>query len=161
MTNGPDPATSAGVGVQFYHLTTTRLDRALPKLLEKAVAGGYRVLLLTASEEQAEQLNQLLWTYDTGGFLPHGTMASGQPEKQPILISTGFDAPNQANLLAVTNGAMPPEPERFERILDIFDGSDAEAVIHARTRWKQYKDRGHAITYLRQTEAGGWDKKEQ
>jgi len=144
--------------VQFYHLTATPLDRALPKLLEKAVSGGYKILLVTGSDAQAEHLNHMLWTYDPGSFLPHGTTAGGHAGQQPILISTTFDAPNQANLLAVTNGAIPEHPETFERILDIFDGNDQQATENARSRWKTYKGSGHTISYLKQNQAGGWEK---
>jgi len=72
--------------IQFYHLTATPLERALPKLMEKAVAGGFKTLLLAESDERMEQLNQLLWTYDPGSFLPHGSMKDGHAEQQPILI---------------------------------------------------------------------------
>lgn len=145
--------------VQFYHLTATPLERALPKLLEKAVAGGFRVLLWAESEERADRLNQLLWTYNPGSFLPHGSLRDGHAEEQPIFISTGLDAPNGAKLLVVTDGRMPEKPEAFERIIDIFDGNDAEAVASARLRWTAYKNAGHEVSYLRQNDAGGWEQK--
>ena len=123
------------------------------------MAGKYKVLLIAENPEHAEQLNQLLWTYDPGSFLPHGTVAGGNSEQQPVLIADAFDVAHQANLLAVTNGTTPPKPEHFERILDIFDGRDPQAVEMARERWKNYKESGHALTYLRQTESGGWEQK--
>src|SRR5437870_3857428 len=86
ISGEPGPATSAGTKVQFYHLTATPLERALPKLLEKALAGGFRVLLVAESEERIEQLNQLLWTYDPGSFLAHGSRKDGHAEEQPILL---------------------------------------------------------------------------
>ncbi|MDE3016972.1 MAG: DNA polymerase III subunit chi [Pseudomonadota bacterium] len=144
--------------IQFYHLTASPLERALPKLLEKAVAGQFRVLLWASSEERAERLNQLLWTYNPGSFLPHGSLKDGHAEEQPIFISTELNVPNSAKLLAVTDGRMPEKPNAFERILDIFDGNDAEAVAQARTRWTAYKNGGHEVSYLRQTEQGGWEK---
>ena len=58
----------------------------------------------------------------------------------------------------VTNGAMPDKPEAFERIIDMFDGNDAVAVEKARARWKNYKDGGHDISYMKQTAGGGWEK---
>lgn len=147
-----------GTSVQFYHLLTTPLERALPKLLEKAVAGGFRTLLVVNSEERLNQLNQLLWTYDQDSFLPHGSASDGHPESQPILLSAQLEPVNGANLLLVINGAVPPQPERFDRILDIFDGGDSQAVAEARTRWTQYKAAGYDMTYLKQTESGGWQK---
>jgi DNA polymerase III subunit chi len=144
--------------IQFYHLTTTPLERALPKLLERAVSGGYKVLLAVESDERGEQLNQLLWTYDPGSFLAHGSDRELQPEMQPILISTSTDPVNSANLLMVTDGRSVKDVE-FERIIDIFDGNDGQITTAARTRWKEYKDIGHELTYFSQNEQGGWQKK--
>ncbi|MDE3038742.1 MAG: DNA polymerase III subunit chi, partial [Pseudomonadota bacterium] len=110
-------------------------------------------------EEQVDRLNHLLWTYNQGSFLPHGSSKDGHAEVQPIFISTGFDTPNGAKLLAVTDGRMPDKPEAFERILDMFDGNDAEATAAARTRWTAYKNAGCEVSYFRQTEAGGWEQK--
>jgi len=145
--------------IQFYHLTATPLERALPKLLEKALAGGFRILVVAGSEARVDVLNQSLWTYAQLSFLPHGSVKDGNVEQQPILLSTEFTPLNGAKLLAVTDGAIPENPAAFERIIDMFDGTDPQAVENARTRWKTYKDSGHTVSYLRQTDQGGWEQK--
>lgn len=150
---------SGGVAVQFYHLTIAPLERALPKLLEKAYAGGYRTLLVAEDEERVEQLNQLLWTYDPASFLPHGSAHEGRADVQPILLSAELSADNKANFLVVTDGRNVSQAEQFERILDIFDGSSQQATDAARARWSAYKNAGHEISYFKQTEQGGWEKK--
>ncbi len=144
--------------IQFYHLTITPLERALPKLLERALSGGYKVCLVAQSDERVEQLNKLLWTYDPVGFLPHGSDKDEQPENQPILLSSNIESLNSANLLVVTDGRSVKDVE-FERILDIFDGNDAQVTVAARARWAEYKDIGHELTYFSQNEQGGWQKK--
>ena len=145
--------------VQFYHLTATPLERALPKLLEKAVASGMRTLLLADSEAYAKRLNELLWTYDPASFLPHGGTDEPNPQTQPILVSASSKAENEAALLVVTNGAIPDNYADFQRIIDIFDGNNPQAVEAARSRWTQYKKGQHELAYMRQTEAGGGEKK--
>lgn len=144
--------------IQFYHLTATPLERALPKLLQKAFDGGFKTLVVADSDARVDQLNQLLWTYDPNSFLPHGSEKDGQSEKQPILLSTSAAPKNDANLLAITDGRMLENAAGFERVLDIFDGGNAEAVASARARWSEYKNAGHEISYFRQTDAGGWEK---
>ena len=142
--------------IQFYHLTATPLERALPKLLEKALAAGMRSLVVAGNEERVEQLNQLLWTYDQGSFLPHGSNKDGYSDQQPVLLSTDATPANGAKLLVITDGRTADGD--FERILDMFDGNDPEAVANARQRWTLYKNGGHEISYMRQTETGGWEK---
>ncbi|MEQ1788981.1 MAG: DNA polymerase III subunit chi [Rickettsiales bacterium] len=144
--------------IQFYHLTATPLERALPKLLERALSGGYRVCLVANSDARVEQLNQLLWTYDAVSFLPHGSDKDEQPEIQPILLSTNAEPLNDAKLLLITDGRSAGD-EKFERVLDIFDGNDPQATVAARNRWAEYKKLGHELTYFSQNKQGGWQKK--
>ncbi len=144
--------------IQFYHLLTTPLERALPKLLEKAVAGGFKTLLVADSEEYIDHLNEVLWTYDPSSFLPHGSTKEPNPQAQPILLSSSLEPLNEAKLLVVVNGAVPDPSAPFERIIDIFDGNNQQALESARTRWSTYKKGGHDMAYLRQTQSGGWEK---
>jgi DNA polymerase-3 subunit chi len=143
--------------ISFYHLTTTPIERALPKLLERAYSGGYKICMVAESPERVEQFNQLLWTYDTDSFLPHGSESDPEPEHQPILLSTAINQQNHANLLVVTDGRRVEG--NFERVLDMFDGKNPEATTAARTRWSEYKAAGHDISYFSQNEQGNWQKK--
>lgn len=144
--------------IQFYHLTSSPLVKALPKLLERAFASGYRACVAAESDDVVEQLNKLLWSYDPDSFLPHGSDKDNQPEKQPILLSTSTEPLNGANLLVITDGRKI-DSHRFERILDIFDGNDPQATNSARERWKEYKNSGYEVAYYSQSAQGGWQKK--
>jgi DNA polymerase III subunit chi len=46
----------------------------------------------------------------------------------------------------------------WDRVADLFDGSDDAAVAAARDRWRRARDAGHALTYWQQT-GSGWQKK--
>ena len=145
--------------IQFYHLTTTPLERALPKLVEKAYSAGNRVLLVESAVEKLDLLNQVLWTYSTLTFLPHGAVKDGGAEDQPILLSPTLDNLNRADVAVITDGTALPETSAFKRVTDMFDGNDEAAVQRARTRWKHYQNAGCTLTYLRQNESGGWEEK--
>ncbi len=145
--------------IQFYHLTATPLERALPKLVEKAYGAGHRILIIDSVPERLDVLNQVLWTYSTLTFLPHGSTKEPQPEEQPILLAPAIENTNHAEILLVADGTMVSKENNFTRILDIFDGNDKEALEKARNRWKNYQNSGHTLTYFRQTEQGGWEEK--
>lgn len=145
--------------IGFYHLLRTPLERALPKLLEKAVSRGMRAVVVAESDERAEHLSAALWTYDPASFLPHGTAADGDPEDQPVYLTDHVTNPNSATVLVLTGGADAGEAADFERIIDMFDGRDEAAVAAARVRWKALKDGGHHLTYWQQTDQGGWEQK--
>ncbi len=143
----------------FYQLRRTPLEKALPKLLEKVLESGRRAVVLAASEERAEALNAALWTYEQGSFLPHGTAGDGRPERQPIFLASDDSNPNDAQVAVMVDGVAPADPGRFERCLDMFDGTDPAALDAARARWRAHKERGDTITYWEQTEAGKWEQR--
>ncbi len=147
--------------IGFYHLQRTPLERALPKLLEKALERGMRALILTGSSERAEQLNDVLWTYDPASFLPHGSVKEGSETSQPIFLTDEDRNANGANLLVLVDGVQSMKTAAFERVIDMFDGTSEPAVAAARQRWKTLKDAGLALTYWQQTDRGGWEKKAQ
>lgn len=145
--------------VGFYHLMRVPLERALPKLLEKALAAGHRAVVLAGSAERVEALNAALWSYDDAAFLPHGSAKDGRAAEQPIWLTDMPENPNGATLLALVDGAEPPDLAVYARCLNLFDGNDEEAVARARTQWSALKAAGHGLTYWQQTASGGWEKK--
>lgn len=145
--------------VQFYHLTNSTLERALPHLLQKINTAGLRVSLVAGTTEQADRLNRLLWTYDPDSFLPHGTPEDGLPEAQPILIDATLHMANVPQIVVITDGSQVSEPARFKKVLDLFDGRNEAELQAARTRWKAYRDQGCALTYLQQSPVGRWEEK--
>jgi DNA polymerase-3 subunit chi len=143
--------------IGFYHLTSTPLDRALPRLLERARAQGYRIIVRAGSAERIEHLNAVLWTYDEASFLPHGSGRDGNAAVQPIWLTERDDNPNGASMLVLVDGADAGNVSVFARCADLFDGNDETAVDAARERWRQARDAGHQLSYWRQT-ASGWER---
>ena len=144
--------------IGFYHLLTTPLERALPRLLERARAQGYRIVVRAGSSERVEHLNTLLWTWDEASFLAHGSARDGNPASQPIWLSDGQDNPNGATMLVLLDGVEAEDVSSFARCADFFDGNDDAAVASARERWRRAAASGHTLTYWQQT-AAGWEKK--
>ena len=92
--------------IWFYHLTQRPLEAVLPALLEKTLERGVRAVVMASSAERVEALNNLLWTYDDRGFLPHGDDKDGHADRQPVwLTDKDGPAPNAARYLFLTDGA--------------------------------------------------------
>lgn len=144
--------------VGFYHLEREPLESALPKLLEKVLERGLRAVVLVGSDERMRALNDRLWTYRRESFLPHGTVEDGYAPAQPIFLTTAEENPNGASVLVLVDGVDADFKGTFERVVDMFDGNDAEAVAAARARWRASKEAGHAVTYWQQ-DSRGWAKK--
>lgn len=144
--------------IRFYHLTKTRLEAALPQLLEKALERGWRAVVMAGSEARVEDLNAHLWTYQERAFLPHGSRQDGYPDYQPVWLTDGDENPNGANVAFLVDGAATESPAAYEIVAEVFDGTDAEAVQEARRRWSAYKKAGFDPTYWKQSEQGRWQK---
>jgi DNA polymerase-3 subunit chi len=144
--------------VGFYHLLRTGPDHALPRLLGRTLAAGQRAVVVCGSEERVAALDAALWLCPDPDWLPHGTRASGEADLQPIWLDTDDAAPNGARFLFLLDGATTGRLAAFDRVFDLFDGHDAEAVAAARRRWTAAKAGGHALTYWQQTPRG-WERK--
>ena len=144
--------------IGFYHLEKWPLETAVPRLLGRALERGLRVVVRTGSEERLDALNAALWSHDPGSFLPHGGPGDGDADRQPVYLTTGDEVPNGATVLVLTDRVEATDLDRFERCIDMFDGSD-DSVQAARARWRALKDKDYALTYWQQTPAGKWEKK--
>lgn len=144
--------------IGFYHLTHTGLADALPRLLERTLAAEQRAVVLCPSAAALEALDKALWDTAEPDWLPHGTPDDGDADLQPIWLTTDDAAPNGARFLFLVDGASSAKVDSFDRVFDLFDGNDAEAVAAARQRWKLARDAGHELTYWQQGPRG-WVKK--
>jgi DNA polymerase-3 subunit chi len=144
--------------IGFYHLLSTSLERALPRLLERAWSQGHRIVVRAGSPERVEHLNATLWTYEEGGFLPHGSVRDGNPAVQPIWLTHRDENPNSATMVVLVDGLEAFDLQFFSRCADLFDGNDASAVEAARGRWRRAREAGHNLTYWQQT-ASGWEQR--
>lgn len=142
--------------VDFYHLTATPLDRALPRIAEKIVAGGGRLLIVADPEDQRTALDRLLWSYTPDSFLPHAQAGGDADADQPILIAADLQPANGARHIVIVDGRWRDEALTFDRAFHFFDG---DAIREARLAWKALADRDDVERrYWKQDDAGRWEK---
>lgn len=142
--------------VQFYHLLTTSPERAIPKLMEKALGANSKVVMLASDEQMMKRVSDALWNSDPNGFLPHGTNKDAHADEQPIYLSLADENPNNADVLIVLDGSLPASVGTYRKVLDVFDGNDEKAVLAARERWTHYKAQGIGLQYVKQQPNGAW-----
>jgi DNA polymerase-3 subunit chi len=142
--------------ISFYHLLSTSRERAVPKLMEKALASGAKVVILSSTEAQLKTMSDALWSNDAASFLPHGGARDGHAQEQPIYLTLADENPNGAEILCILDGSTPASLTTYTKVLDVFDGSNEEEVAAARTRWAAYKAQGLALQYVKQQPGGSW-----
>jgi DNA polymerase-3 subunit chi len=128
--------------VTFYVLGEGASDDRLGfacRLTEKVWKMQQRVHAHTLDAAASRRLDELLWTFRQGSFVPH-EIASARPALAPVTIGTGDVAP-PADLLINLDDSVPEFYARYARIAEIIDGSgDGREAGRARHRF--YREQG-------------------
>ena len=139
--------------VDFYQLSAP-LERVLPRIAERVVEGGGRLLVVAADEALLARLDERLWSYAPESFLPHGRAGADGEADQPVLLSDRAEAGNGARAVALADGVWREEALGFDRAFHFFDEGNVAA---ARAAWKGLAGReGVERRYWKQDEAGRW-----
>jgi DNA polymerase-3 subunit chi len=144
--------------ILFYHLEQRPLESVLPMLVEKTLERGWRAVVECGSRERAEAIDGVLWTFRDDSFVPHGLAGESSDPDQPVLITTGPENGNGANVRFFVDRAVPQSAEGYERIVYLFSGHDPDAVTEARLAWRALSP-CNAVTYWQQDADGRWAKK--
>jgi DNA polymerase-3 subunit chi len=136
--------------VDFYVLEAGGDARArfACRLTEKVYRLGHRVVVHTDGEAAARRLDELLWTWRDGSFVPHRVWDAGVSEDDaaatPVFVAAGEDCGLEADVLINLGASVPGFFSRFERVVEIVDG-DAESRNLSRQRFAFYRDRGYPM----------------
>ncbi|MGH8398003.1 MAG: DNA polymerase III subunit chi [Gammaproteobacteria bacterium] len=131
--------------IDYYILPdTTPRGRTLftCKLAEKAFGLGHRSFVHLASEIEARELDDLMWTFRDRSFLPH--CLAGQETPAPICLGFGQEPAKDFHLLINLSSEVPRFFSRFERVAEVLD-ADAQIRDLGRERFRYYKDRGYPL----------------
>ncbi len=136
--------------VDFYVLSASIPDGKLRfacRLAQKIYQLGGSAYIQTADEDQARQLDEMLWTFDQSSFVPHRRETGGQPGQTEAPIRIGQQAPPDPTPVQVLISLLDQIPEcadRFERVAELVD-NDLDDKKLARLRYSDYRKRGYQL----------------
>ncbi len=135
--------------VSFYILPTESLeDRYLfaCKLIEKAYRSGSFCYVLTDDAEQSRIIDDLLWTFRAGSFIPHQIYNGELPGLEKVILIGSLGAPEHwQKILFNLSSRYPDLGPQTERILEILDNSETTKEA-GRNRYRQYQQAGMTVT---------------
>ncbi|WP_031433766.1 DNA polymerase III subunit chi [Methylomarinum vadi] len=116
------------------------------KLIEKVYRSGHSCFVLTDSERQSRQVDDLLWTFRPGSFVPHQVYRDEEPAfPQTILIGHDGIPERWRKVVVNLSSTTPTQLDQCERILEILDNSE-ETKQAGRNRYRHYRQEGLDIT---------------
>lgn len=102
-----------------------------------------RVFIFCQNQEQAHQVDELLWSFEPDSFVPHNLVNEGQKNGAAVEIS--WQAPtNRRPVLINLTSTVPNFAHQFSQIID-FVPSDEHLKQNARERFKMYRQLGFQV----------------
>jgi DNA polymerase-3 subunit chi len=136
--------------VDFYISASDSNDARLKvacKIVDKAFELDHHVFVHASTDDEARQLDELLWTFSQGSFIPHRVVREPlmEPPRERVLI--GMTEPPATGRWDVLVNLAPQVPEffsRYERVAEVVD-ANAERRERSRERYRFYRDRGYKL----------------
>ncbi len=138
--------------VDFYVLSESgeaSRQRFACRLAEKAYRLKHSVHIRTATRQQAEALDDLLWTFRDGSFVPHelaGTAndPASTPTEAPVTIGCDGAVVHPVELLINLTDEVPQDTSAFPRVAEIVT-SDEDCRRRSRQLFADYRSQGHSL----------------
>lgn len=130
--------------VDFYLLTDTHTDAfwlTACRLLEKAYHKKHRVFVHCNHQQDAEHLDELLWTFKPDSFIPHHLQGEGPEPPPPIQIGHTTEPRGFSDILLNLSNNVPHFYTRFQRIIEIV-AAEEEAKSISRDHFRCYRQAG-------------------
>ena len=146
--------------VYFYHLTQTRFEVALPKILERALSADWTVELRIGMDADVEFISDAIWKGPDDSFLPHCLEDNVKLHDYPIVLSKSPLSEVRDCLIVVNQAELKEnEVEKFKRVCLLFDSKNEIELTNARETWKNLSDAGLKTSYWAE-DNGKWAKKD-
>lgn len=111
------------------------------RVAEKAYLANQKVVCYSDDGALLPRLDELLWTFGDGSFVPHDTVVKpGDPCEAPVALTTGPLPESHADVLINLAGSVPPFFEKFARVAEFLDARP-EVRSAGRERYKAYRAR--------------------
>ena len=134
--------------INFYVLPTeSTQERNLfaCKLIEKAYRSGAFAYVLTDSVGQSQLIDDLVWTFRAGSFIPHQVYTGELPRiENVVLIGSSKPPEHWQQTIINLSSQCPQDFQQAERILEILDNGEETKAL-GRNRYRQYQLAGIEI----------------
>lgn len=108
------------------------------RLLEKAYLRGHRAFVYCDNQQDAETLDELLWTFKDNSFIPHNLQGEGPEPPPPVQIGYGDEPRGFNDILFNLATQIPIFYPRFRRVIEIVPNDDSAKEL-SRSHYREYR----------------------
>ncbi len=134
--------------VDFYILSAAESSARWQfacRLVEKAYRLNNTVHVHTTEHGAASRLDDLLWTWRDGSFVPHALADTTAAERPPVTIGyTDDHLQAGCDLLINLSDEVPATISPFPRVAEIVTSDDNDRRL-SRARYARYREQGHTL----------------
>ena len=133
--------------VDFYLVKDDQPDASwlvACRLIEKAYYKGHQVFVFCDNQQDAEKLDELLWTFKPESFIPHHLQGEGPEPPPPVQIGWGQEPRGFHDILLNMSKDIPSFHARFKRIIEIISPEEAARTV-GREHYRSYPGHGYAL----------------
>ena len=148
MPCAPCPLIGTMTEITFVEVNASRIELRACEIAGENHARGRRVQILAVDQEQAERLDDLLWTFKPESFIPHGLWVGSPDEpEQPVVITTKRDAVEGMDCLLMMGYSEVDLVSRFSHAVHLVVPDNQERLESSRRYWTLLKDAGFSLTH--------------
>lgn len=141
----------AKIFAEFFECASNRWELELCQRVAEQYGADARVYLWASSQADAMRLDEFLWTYEEGSFIPHALWSGEQAFAEQISVGCEAENPNSATVLIV-GGPQPLDrlvefAGSFKRVIDFVPTRDQRATAAARERYKALSGAGFTMRF--------------
>ncbi len=119
------------------------------RIAEKAYRLGHGVYIHTDDPAQSAKLDNLLWTFKQGSFIPHAIDGQAPDPDAAVLIGNNAELDTSSHakgreVLINLSQEIPLFFSAFKRVAEVVD-QHADNKTKGRERFKFYRDRGYSM----------------
>lgn len=132
------------IRVDFYLLSSDQPDTrwlVACRLLEKAYYKGHKIYVYCSNKQDAEHIDELLWTFKDDSFIPHNLQGEGPEPPPPVQIGYEREPRGFNDILLNLSDTIPSFYNRFKRVMHIVPGIETEKEL-SRLHYKEYRAKG-------------------
>ena len=134
--------------VLFVQTSSSQMEVRACELAEENYARGRRVQIIALDQQQAERLDDLLWTFKPDSFVPHGLWADSLDESvHPVVITTCEEAVKGMDSLLMMGYGDVDLVRQFSHAVHLVVADNEKRIENSRRYWTLLKDAGFSLRH--------------